>query len=146
LIRAKIKKMRVWQNVAFQVIHKRWIRYENREIWNMWKPDEVWEHFSQQHERILPLEYSETLDRRPWEPYGKIEFRLKEAKVPDRCKVQPNTPLGQDQVNVILLSFEKSQTPRRMHAELQEETDQGENYQESIQSHQEENKEKHWRI
>jgi hypothetical protein len=35
LITASIVQKRVWQAVSFQVIHKRWIRYENVEIWNM---------------------------------------------------------------------------------------------------------------
>jgi hypothetical protein len=75
--------MRVRQNVAFQVFQKRWIRYENREIWNMWKPEEVWEHSAHQDERILPLEVYETSDKRPWGPHGRIEFRLKVENVPD---------------------------------------------------------------
>jgi hypothetical protein len=82
-IRAKIKRMRVWRNVAFHVFQKRRIRYENREVWNMWKPEEVWEHFARQDERVLPLEYYEVIDKRRWEPHGRIEFRLKEGEVPD---------------------------------------------------------------
>jgi hypothetical protein len=55
---------RVWQAVSFQVIHKRRIRYEKVEIWNMWRPEEIWNHFVQEDERILPLEAYEVEDRR----------------------------------------------------------------------------------
>jgi hypothetical protein len=83
VIVAEIQKTKVWQNVCFQVFQKRWIRYERIEIWNVWTPEEGWHHSAQEDERILPIEAYEVQDRRPWEPYGSIEFTLKPGDVPD---------------------------------------------------------------
>jgi hypothetical protein len=63
-IRAAIKRTRVCQTVTSQVIRPREICYEHREIWNMWSPEEVWEHSSNQDDRILPLDCYEVSDKR----------------------------------------------------------------------------------
>jgi hypothetical protein len=83
VITATIQRIEVWQNVYFQVFQNGWIRYENRDIWNVWTPEEVWHHFAQEDGRILPFEAYEVQDRRPWEPYGNIESKLKSGDVPD---------------------------------------------------------------
>jgi hypothetical protein len=60
VITAEIQKTRVWQKVYFQVFQKRWIRYEQAEIWNVWTSQEVWNHFAREDERILPFAVYET--------------------------------------------------------------------------------------
>jgi hypothetical protein len=49
----------------------------------VWTPEEVWHHFVQEDDRILPFETYEVQDRRPWRLYGSIEFTLKVGHVPD---------------------------------------------------------------
>jgi hypothetical protein len=44
---------------------------------------EVWKHFAHEDERILPFDMYEAIDKRPWEPYGRIDFRLNQDQVPD---------------------------------------------------------------
>jgi hypothetical protein len=83
VITAKIQRKRIWQHVYFQVIHRRKIRYENVEIWNMWSTVEIWSHFAQNDPRILPFDAYTVEDRRPWEPYGVIEFAINDEEVPD---------------------------------------------------------------
>jgi hypothetical protein len=83
VIIAKIQRKRIWLHAYFQVIPKRWIRYENVEIWNVWSPVEIWNNFARDDPRILPFDVYTVEDRRPWEPYGMIEFVVNVDDVPD---------------------------------------------------------------
>jgi hypothetical protein len=82
-VQVEIRGGRVFQTVTFQLINRRELVYESREIWNMWTLEEVWEHFFSRDERILPFECYVAEDRRPWAPYSRIDFVLSDSEVAD---------------------------------------------------------------
>jgi hypothetical protein len=94
VIEAEIKRKKVIETVSFQVIDRREIRYEHREIWNVWTPEEVWEHFFTNDSRISPFECYDVSDQRPWHPHMLVSFILRNSDVVDTTENQGGSAGG----------------------------------------------------
>jgi hypothetical protein len=88
VVEAEIKRKNVIETVTFQVTNRREIRYEHREIWNVWTTEEIWEHFFTNDSRILPFDCYDVEDKRPWHPHASIDFVLRDSDVVDTTENQ----------------------------------------------------------